>query len=375
MSCTIFNLTNQEAVATQLFYSEADRLLITIVIPIITTLGVTSNVVFVLTIFHLRGMHNSLNTYLGHLAISDILFLTIACCFYLLIYNSSPILYNMPVSSSLGCVVFNVPFYFGHLASMGFITLISIERFYAICHPIRHRVIKTNKRTILLVTITWLSTIGVALLLVPGYSKFSKMCVEWPKKPMFQDFPATYTNCIPIITSFQCSPEFLLSFTFMAALIINMVLHIQIIFTISRRSASFEMGSEQARNNRNATRKVTLTLAVNTLIYFLCQTPYRLHTIDTIFNSVFDRQLLGFDTDTGSTLWIISEVCLFVNSAINPFVFAVGSPIYRQGLRDVLMIIICRRPKLKQKHGTTNWINQTSLDRRRTKSDPTSVDL
>ena len=361
MSCTFtMNLTYAEDAAMTLMYSRADKVLITIIIPIISIIGVIGNIGFVHTVVRLRRMRNSLNAYLGNLAVSDIMFLTMACFFYLLLYNTSPILYDMPVRSSFGCVVLNIPFYFGHLASMGFITLISIERYYAICQPLKHRTIKTQKRTVLLICATWITTVGTSMLLIPGHSNISQWCVIWPNNENFREFPSMYTICSSVSLQSKVIPELVLSITFILVLLINTLLNARIIIAITATSASLDNRSA-AEQSRNTARKVALTLAVNTFIYFLCQTPYRLHTINVIFEE-FHLSLLRLDTGAGSTLWIISEICLFINSAINPFVFAAGSAFYRKGFRDAFRINrVFFRKSTTRSSCRSQWTNQTSI--------------
>ena len=364
MSCTILNtmnLTYLDFVANTLIYSRADQLLITLVIPIISIVGIIGNIGFVYTVVRLRRMRNSLNAYLGNLAVSDIMFLTMACFFYLLLYSTSPILYDMPVRSSFGCVILNIPFYFGHLASMGFITLISVERFYAICQPLRHRTIKTTKRTVLLVSATWITTIGTSFLLIPGHSRITHWCVVWPNTEKFHNFPMMYTICSSVSLKFKVIPELVLTITFILVLFINTVLNLRIIIAITAASRALRNGSA-AEQGRNTAQKVALTLAVNTCIYFLCQTPYRLHTVNVIFQDLLNVSLLTFDTGSGSTLWIISEICLFINSAINPFVFAAGSAFYRRGFRDALRINRGFLRKITTRNSTpSHWTDQTSI--------------
>ena len=309
-----------------------------VLIPMITILGIIANLVFLFTVIRLHRMRNSLNAFLGNLAVADILFLSIACMWYLTIYSRSPLLYDMPVTSAFGCVVMNVPFYFGHLASMGFITLISFERFYAVCYPIRHRAIKRQKRTILLVTVTWVVALGIALLFIPSFSKNSTLCVTWPNSDQFEDIPNSYTVCSYNSYHFAVVPELILSITFTIVLMINFFLNGSIICTISVSSRSIESTSNARQINRNTFRKVTLVLAVNTLIYFLFQTPYRIQTIEVIISTLLKKPIMNFETGIGSTLWIVSELCMFLNSAINPLIFAVGSRFYRQGFRDALTI-------------------------------------
>ena len=339
MSCSFYNtinLTLDENMAEKFLYSRPDNILISVVIPIITLFGIIGNSLFVLTVIRLHRMRNSLNAFLGNLAVSDILFLSTACVLFLFMYTSSPILYDMPVSSSIECVLLNVPFYFGHLASMGFVTLISIERFYAVCYPIRHRIIKRQKRTILLVTATWVGTFGTALLFIPSLSKNNHFCVHWPKTERFRDVPNSYTVCSHEHSRFAGVPEYISTITFILVLLINMILNGRITYTLSERSQNHSLQTSSYGHIRSNSRKVTLTLAVNTLVYFLFQTPYRIQTIDGIFAHLFQRPMMNFDTGVGSTLWIIGEVCLFLNSAINPIIFAVGSQFYRQGFRDAL---------------------------------------
>ncbi len=373
------NFTDLEFMANTFLYSRADQLLITVLIPIISIFGVTCNVLFVLTIVRLRRMRNSLNAYLGNLAVSDILFLTFGCFWYVLLYTTSPILYNMPVSSSFGCVVLNIPFYFGHLASMGFITLISVERYYAICHPFRHQVMKTRKRTIALVMSAWLVAVAIAILIIPGHSQSIQFCMIWPDSPTFRDFPTVYTKCIQQDSKFAASPEIILSMTFTVVFLINLILHTLIILRISAGVRSFEGRSSSTQNNRSNTNKVTLTLAVNTLIYFLCQTPYRLHALDSIWQDLFHTSLLGPAFDVGSgktlpkTLWIVSEICLFINSAINPFVYAVCSSFYRKGFRDALSINPKWLQKLRARTASTSASSSIRRSAERSASVPVDV--
>ena len=345
MTCTMSNTLNltDQRIAEMFLYGYFDDLLITTVMPIITAIGIIVNLAFLLTIMRLRRMKKSLNAFLGNLAMSDIFFLSVACFIYLITYTNSPIIFNMPITSSLGCVVINVPFYFGHLASLGFITLISVERYHAICQPLRHRVIRTRKRTISLILLTWFVAFGVALFFIPVYSKIKEWCVIWPGTESFQNMPEFYTHCIPMDFEFVVRPEhveLLLIIVFFVVLIINIALHSMIITTLMQRSESLT-NQQQQRNasdpNRNQNRKVSIILAVNTLIYFFCQAPYRLHALDVVFLQLFNFPLFHFNQGN-NTLWLLGEVFMFLNSAINPIVFVIGSQFYRRAFRDAFRL-------------------------------------
>ena len=57
--------------------------------------------------------------------------------------------------TTLGCWSYLFTLYLSYFASIGFITLVSYERFIAVCHPLRSYKLRTKKRSGLLVALTW----------------------------------------------------------------------------------------------------------------------------------------------------------------------------------------------------------------------------
>ncbi len=323
--------------AEVLLYSTTHKIIVMAVMPGITVVGILANLAFLVAITRLRRMRKSLNAFLGNLALSDIFFLVDACLIYLVTYTSSPIIFDMPITSSLGCVGLNVPFYFGHLASLGFVTLISVERYYAICQPIRHKVMRRKKRTITLILASWITAFVMSLFFIPSYSNVKEWCVIWPDMKFYENMPKKYTMCVPSVEmEVFLKPQYaelFLIIVFFFGLTLNIALHVAIILTLIKRPVSGTGQNRADSRQREQTRKVSITLAVNTLIYVLCQAPYRLHALDVVLFQLFGTNLFPFQND-GHKFWIVAEVCMFLNSSINPFLYVTGSAFYRRALID-----------------------------------------
>ena len=74
-SCNIsLNVSESDAVHHE--YGSTERILVTIVMPCILTFGLAGNVGFLFVLWRVTWMRTTLNFYLTHLAIADILFLS-----------------------------------------------------------------------------------------------------------------------------------------------------------------------------------------------------------------------------------------------------------------------------------------------------------
>ena len=71
-------------------YSKTDKVMITIIFPIIVTVGLLANTAFLFTLVRVREMRTITNFYLANLALADFLFIIITAVNYFYKYTWSP---------------------------------------------------------------------------------------------------------------------------------------------------------------------------------------------------------------------------------------------------------------------------------------------
>ena len=104
-----------------------------------------------------------------------------------------------------------IPTFF-FFSSIGTVTLVSAERFLAICHPFKHRLMRGTKRTNLLICLTWTVAFSSTLLMY-SVTEALTICVIWPNHSFYNDFPNfLYTTRLTWVFNFIVTPIFVISF-------------------------------------------------------------------------------------------------------------------------------------------------------------------
>ncbi len=186
---TCFNITEQ---GVQYYsYSAVDTTVITIILPIILSLGVINNSAFLFVIFRVPSMRSATNIYLVHLALADLLYLIVnSNVFYILKYAASPKVYTELLKSHAACFIFEFLKNTGYFASIALVTAVSYERYLAVCHPIKHLKIRGRRRTNTMVAICWVVGLIFACSTTLGTSAYSaKYCVRWPEGSEYEGLP------------------------------------------------------------------------------------------------------------------------------------------------------------------------------------------
>ena len=318
----IVNVTETESVAWM--WNNNEKILIKVVFPILATFGVVGNLTFILTIFRRKELHNGLSVFLVNLAICDIVFLVSFICWILYICLHSPIRYNQV--SEFHCFTDPIFTYTWYFASVGFVTVISFERYLAICKPLKHRLLKGTRRNVKINICIW----AVALTLSCTVVVF------------FYVKPVTY--CLQIVAQFsknqiirilKCEPYneiarinyIVFSFTlFFVPLCLNVIFYAQIIYTLSNRLPNEGLVVNNVRN------QVARVLVANGVVFFICHLPYRVDATNNIImgnhqSSLVDSLLYNYGL-------------LILNSAINPYLYIIGCRHYRTA---VYLTVTCKK--------------------------------
>jgi hypothetical protein len=135
------------------YYSMPYRIIGCLIVSIIFIVGFVGNVMVVVVVLRTRCMHTPTNCYLVSLAIADIL---------ALVSGTIPTIveYWLRIDEcflgSVGCVLMVFTQYLGVNASSLSITAFTIERYIAICHPMRAQTMCTVRRGKRIIAGIWL---------------------------------------------------------------------------------------------------------------------------------------------------------------------------------------------------------------------------
>nr|XP_040569642.1 thyrotropin-releasing hormone receptor-like [Lepeophtheirus salmonis] len=144
--------TTEVTCKDQEYYSFSYALVGTLFQSIIFIVGVAGNGLVCAVVKKTKSMHSTTNCYLVSLAIADTITLVSSVPQEILSYH---ILGDQWVWGSLGCTLMIYLQYLGINASALSLTAFTIERYLAICHPIRSKPICTISRAKKIILFCW----------------------------------------------------------------------------------------------------------------------------------------------------------------------------------------------------------------------------
>ena len=353
---TLLNLYFDSDEAIEAFlYSKLDKIIIRTVSPFIIALGLMTNCAFLFTLAMVREMRTYTNVYLANLAFADLFFMFNMAWGYT--YLGTTNFRNEAAGyTTAGCVTAVVATYVPYFASLGLITVVGVERFLAICHPLKYRLMATKSRTVKIVMALWFCAFALAALVAPNYSKFQRLCIIWPEKWQNR-LPNVIRYCNSVKWQFFYIAAFVQFVPFILALFLDIILYSFIIRCLSQREVS-----DQGRCNirlQNQNRKVRNTVAqmlvINGIAFFLCMTPFQLLWFVNILNFSGFKVL---DNNTMEILLWISRCMMQLNSAINPIIYGITNTRYRQAFVTALSCSSTTSGISKPER----YLNNTSLD-------------
>ena len=321
----VLNLTIKERADTFLYLPE-EKWLFLFLLPLIVTLGVISNALFLYVVVSLKEMHTSTNFYLANLAIADVFFLTTSIGQMINQYLYSPLRRDWGQSNSnAGCCVINFIVYLCYFGSIFIVTLLAVERFYAVCLPLKHLPLKGKRRTAKLTLVTWFFAALFAGAYLPRLAIFKSVCLLWPDDEAYAGLPLELGTCNAIYPWTNIVSATSLIVPFYTAFITNCILYALIIKTLNKRARNdSELEIALANDGLKARNSIARMLIVNGVLFFLCQAPFQ----STAFGSslvevVRDEQLLNYQQ---YLIWTwFAAILVYLNSVINPVVYNVMS--------------------------------------------------
>ncbi len=343
-------------------WTEAERVFITVAYPFFSTIGILANLAFLFTIFRVRRMHTIVNLYLGCLAFVDIVMLVSADVWHGLTYAHSDIKYNYPFRHDASCWAMFFSVYFGVSASLILITMVSIDRFRAICYPLQHAAsVKSNASKHIIGAILFSVLCGIGGTAWRG--KLNVMCLVWnDRSGLIQEPISIYRACSPVIEQADIISQGILSVMYFSTLFIDVTMYAKIIWALSQRKSHNDAADHTMKSVRN---QVARLLIITGTIVFLTYFPNRLMIIFHLMKKYFGVVILT--PEQSQVLLTLTRTVVLLNSTCNPFVYAFSSSFYRgavyeafRGRKRSTAAMLRRQPAGRQEHQLPKSISASS---------------
>ena len=317
-------------IADQLFTPPLTTLLAKTFIPMVFIIGFFGNVAFLLLLARVKTMRTITNFYLANLAAADLMILSLETFTRLRYYliSNQVTTERFHTRTNFGCVMFYFTIHLPAIASILLITLVSFDRYFAICHPLKYRNKKNKKQASCVLTLlAWIISAVLSLFRALASGRLIYICIIWPSHEKYKYFPDTVTRCNPIHHFFRedILENLVHSAPFIAALITNTIINIRII----QRLRSPPPGENGNQQHQQIKRRITWMLVANFVIFFSCLTPEH---VFLIFWRLFSYSKQRYYTHT-------STILVMLNSAINPILYGLASPSYRRAFLKAFGIV------------------------------------
>ncbi|XP_061615443.1 thyrotropin-releasing hormone receptor b [Phyllopteryx taeniolatus] len=302
------------------------KVISTALLLLICAAGLLGNAMVVAVVLSAKHMRTPTNCYLVSLAAADLMVLAAAG-----LPAAAEGALGSWVFGHSGCLCITYLQYLGINASSCSVAAFTVERYIAICHPIKAQFLCTLSRAKKIIALVWALT--------------SAYCVVWFYLADLQVL--VYDNATVTACGYRVPRKFYLPvyfFDFGAFFVVPLLLSAVLYGLIGRilflnplpsdpkeqrrRHDDDDEGEKSCRNSRHCSssstaasrRQVTKMLAVVVALFAALWMPYR--TL-VVVNSFLDRPYLN--------VWFLlfCRVCVYLNSAVNPLIYNAMSQKFR----------------------------------------------
>lgn len=301
-----------------------------LLVLLICGVGIAGNVMVVLVVVKTKHMRTPTNCYLVSLAIADLVVLLAAG-----LPNITESVAASWVYGYAGCLCITYLQYLGINASSCSITAFTIERYIAICHPIKAQFICTVSRAKKIIAFVWAFT--------------SVYCVMWFFLLHIKQIPhpdGTEVVCDYKVSRSHYLPIYFLDFTifyviplFLATVLYGLIARILFLNPIPNtpqdmannsihkgRSNTLKTAGGRGKGAQSSRKQVTQMLAVVVILFALLWMPYR--TL-VVVNSFMSAPYLN------TWFLLFCRLSIYLNSAINPVIYNLMSQKFRAAFKKL----------------------------------------
>ncbi|XP_042346587.1 delta-type opioid receptor-like [Plectropomus leopardus] len=290
---------------------------ITALYSLICVVGLLGNVLVMYGVVRYTKMKTATNIYIFNLALAD------ALATSTLPFQSAKCLMSTWPFGEVLCKVVIAIDYYNMFTSIFTLTMMSVDRYIAVCHPVRALDFRTPAKAKLINVCIWIlsSAVGVPVMIIAVTRVTDKGNTSCELS-----FPKPYWNTVMKICVFV--------FAFVVPVLVITICYGLMILRL--KSVRLLSGSkEKDRNLRRITRMVLVVVAA----FIICWTPIHIFIIVTTMVDINRKNLLVMAS------WHLCIALGYTNSSLNPVLYAFLDENFKRCFRDFCLPY---RPHLDQ---------------------------
>ncbi|XP_043106834.1 trace amine-associated receptor 13c-like [Puntigrus tetrazona] len=265
------------------------------------------NLLVIISISHFKKLHTPTNLIILSLAVADMLVGLIV-----MPIEAIKLIETCWYFEDTFCRLFMLILGLLLSASLSNLVLIAVDRYVAVCHPLKYPQKVTMTRMLIFVCLCWFVSSAYNIAIVISIPHRTDLC---------------YGECIIMLTFEWRVTDLIFSFLFPCTLIITLHLRIfyvaqkqvKVINSLMKSGKSVTEGSVK----RKSESKAALTLGIIVAIHLLCWIPYYILTLTE--NAAIPPTIFY------CLIWV-----LYVNSCLNPLIYALFYPWFRKSVKHIL---------------------------------------
>ncbi|XP_036405827.1 trace amine-associated receptor 13c-like [Megalops cyprinoides] len=284
----------------------------------VVLLTVCGNLLVIISICHFKQLHTPTNLLLLSLAVADLLVGVLVMPFYF----TGVIEYSW-CFGIVYCTIYNIANFYLTCVSVYNVACIAVDRYFALCNPFLYSTKMTVNITLKLISMIWLSLFIYNLLLLYFNGNITDMTEN----------TTCAGRCAALVSEKWAVADFTIAFIVPCLIIIIMYLKV---FAIAKKHAkTIRSVQEQHRSKdsekMNSERKAAKKLGILVSMFLLCLLPYYI----TVFIVMYIR--------TPSLYLAVMNILtlLYVNSFINPIIYALFYAWFQKCVKLILTCRIC----------------------------------
>ncbi|CAF0952852.1 unnamed protein product [Adineta ricciae] len=307
-------------------------IILSILLFIVLLIGLVGNVLVIYVVLNYGRLKTVTNTYLLHLALSDLIFLSGAPFFV------SSIITRSWIFGRLACKIFFLTQGVNQYTSIIILALLSFDRFLAVCYSAKSIVWRSRVNPNVLLIFVWI----LSFLLMLPIIIFTSLQRETSSSSSTSSSDVQCTIILPFSHSRVLYVIFVAhtaTIAYFIPLLLMIYFHIRIVHRLQYR---IPKQHRRSRTSMRTRRRVTILVLSVITVHLLCCSPY------WAFQMFMTIELLPQNSSYLFPASSIGQFLLFVNSSTNPILYAFISEIFRTSFQRVFSCLSADQRQLMQ---------------------------